>query len=247
MNFASRKEFEANEANQNSPDEKGHHKSHTSNDEKEQHMRHASRDEKAHKKHHVGRSKHNRQLQEEYGGEDFNSLESYRRLVGDNETSDADVWKLIAGDTQEQNRIAEKNRREAEQKMQAEQARAEAERARADAERIRAEGAERERRNKQTELETERSRSRLYGNLLDPFSNTHTIANIYGRPSYSSSTSRYLEKEQLKKELKDELDNEKKWKAVMRKSLAPPKPTTRKKSRSRSRSKGKKKVKGKKK
>lgn len=178
----------------------------------------------------------------------FHDVASARReLEIGAEIDDADVARMVDEDLGQRAMEADRKYQAAEQKARDADNRIQEANRRAQEAEQKARNEEQSRIARQQELETERIRRRAYENVLDPFGNAVTIASVYGRPYDPLSTVKYLEKERLKKEVKDELANERKWKAASRtprsKSRSKRQTSTKSKSRQKSKSKTKKKSK----
>lgn len=184
------------------------------------------------------------ELKKTYGGVEgfygeYEDVKTFREEFPDAEGSDAQIammiaddYKNVARDRDLEAQKAQREHQEAERAKQradvAERQAAEAERRRLDAERNRSTDLSRT----YGDLELERTKRRIVENMLDPFAYTY--------PTYG--TTRYLEKERLKREVAEEVKDEVKKELKKR-----PKTKTkvvykaRPKSKKRTKSKGKKK------
>lgn len=163
-------------------------------------------------------SKLSRELAAEYGG--FNDVQSFRAETDltPADISDAKILEVIAADAQEQAKAANREKqRLLDEKRQLEQKVREADQLKTNKALL------------ESELAAEKNKRMLYENLASPYKFTIGNPNAYAE---------YLAKERLKKEVKDELEEEKKLKRALRSMK--PRPRAKSKPRSRSRSKSKK-------
>jgi hypothetical protein len=158
----------------------------------------------------MSRSKIHNELRKTYGGVDgfygeYEDVKTFREEFPDAVGTDdqiammiADDYKNVARDRDLEAQKAQREHQEAERAKQraevAERQAADAERRRLDAERNRSTDLSRT----YGDLELERTKRRIVENMLDPFAYTY--------PTYG--TTRYLEKERLKREVADEVKDE---------------------------------------
>ena len=215
-----------------------------------------------------------REVNEAYGG--FHDVETARNELGIGaDVSDADVSRFVSEDLGQRARVAQdamqtstRAQEEAERKgreaakHEQEAIRREQEAAKHEQEAMKREqeasqkvaqaeqrvkDAEQAKASQQSILESERTKRRLYENVLDPYG-TVVLANTYGRV-YDPLSSRLAEKERLKREVQNELAEERRWKEANKpiriKTAAVAKPRTNTRPRTRSKSRPKTKAKSK--